>query len=165
MLRNSAIVALAALALSTGAAAAQSNVEVGVLACRGETTSYVVASRKDLTCVFRRSDGQRFRYSGKVVLVGIDMGVNQRVAIDWAVFAPTRRIGANDLRGNYGGLSAGLSLSLGLGMNVLVGGSNNTIALQPVSVQGQTGFGIAAGIAGLELTNDGKAPRRARRRR
>jgi hypothetical protein len=33
----------------------------------------------------------------------------------------------------------------------LVGGSNNTIALQPLSLQGQTGLSIAAGVAGMEL--------------
>ena len=38
-----------------------------------------------------------------------------------------------------------------LGANALIGGSNNTIALQPVSVQGQTGLSVAAGVAGLEL--------------
>jgi hypothetical protein len=151
MFRNLAMLAVAAIMLSAGQASAQSRVEVGVLACRGVTTSYVVASRKDLQCEFIRSDGRRFRYTGKVVLVGVDMGVNQTVSIDWRVFAPTHRIGRKDLAGNYGGLSAGMSLTVGLGMNVLLGGSNDTIALQPLSMQGQTGWGIAAGVAGLEL--------------
>ncbi len=38
-----------------------------------------------------------------------------------------------------------------LGANVLVGGSNRTIALQPVSVSGQVGINIALGVADLSL--------------
>ena len=43
------------------------------------------------------------------------------------------------------------TVGVGVGANALVGGSNNTIALQPVSVQGQTGLSVAAGVAGLDL--------------
>ena len=38
-----------------------------------------------------------------------------------------------------------------LGGNALVGGSNRTVALQPLSVTGQTGLNLAAGVASLEL--------------
>jgi Protein of unknown function (DUF992) len=34
---------------------------------------------------------------------------------------------------------------------VLIGGSNQTIELQPVSLQGQDGLNVAAGITGIEL--------------
>ena len=68
-----------------------------------------------------------------------------------AVFAPTRVLGPGDLAGTYGGASASATAVVGVGANVLVGGSNNTISLQPVSLQGQTGLGVAAGVAGLEL--------------
>jgi len=68
----------------------------------------------------------------------------------WAVFAPTtRRIGA--LAGNYGGTSAEATVGAGLGANVLVGGSDRTIALQPLSVQGQAGLNVAAGVTELIL--------------
>jgi Protein of unknown function (DUF992) len=33
----------------------------------------------------------------------------------------------------------------------LIGGSNNTIALQPLSLQGQVGVNVAAGLESLEL--------------
>jgi hypothetical protein len=36
--------------------------------------------------------------------------------------------------------------------NALVGGSDNSFGLQPVSVGGGTGLNLAAGIAGLALT-------------
>jgi hypothetical protein len=147
----SAISALAAVLLSTASASAQSRVEVGVLSCRGPTTSFIVGSHTELRCAFRRADGRVYRYRAAANRLGVDLGIGQTTALEWAVYAPTRRIGRHDLRGNYGGVSAGASVGLGLGANVLIGGSNNTIALQPVSVQGQTGLGIAAGIAGLRL--------------
>jgi hypothetical protein len=68
----------------------------------------------------------------------------------WAVFAPTtRRIGA--LAGNYAGASAEATVGAGLGANVLLGGSDRTIALQPLSVQGQAGLNVAAGVTELIL--------------
>jgi ABC-type bacteriocin/lantibiotic exporter with double-glycine peptidase domain len=42
-------------------------------------------------------------------------------------------------------------MGVGLGGNMLVGGSANSIALQPLSVQGQVGLSVAAGLESLEL--------------
>ena len=55
------------------------------------------------------------------------------------------------LAGTYVGATAEVSIAAGLGANVLVGGSNRSVALQPLSVQGQVGLNIAAGIGALEL--------------
>jgi hypothetical protein len=55
------------------------------------------------------------------------------------------------LAGSYGGPTAEISVAAGLGANVLVGGSRRTVALQPLSVQGQVGLDIGAGISALEL--------------
>jgi len=151
MRRITAIAAFAAVLLSAGSAAAQSRVEVGVLSCRGPTTSYILGSVTNLRCVFRRADGRTFRYNAAANRLGVDVGIGQTTALEWAVYAPTRNITRKDLSGSYGGVHAGASIGLGLGANVLLGGSNNTIALQPVSVQGQTGLGVAAGVAGLRL--------------
>ncbi len=131
-------------------------IEVGVLECRGTTTSFVVGSVTELRCVFRSSGGGSEPYSATIRRIGLDIGINETTAVAWAVFAPTRQVGPNDLRGNYGGVAASATVGVGLGANALIGGSNNTIALQPVSVQGQTGLGIAAGIAGLELRPAGR---------
>ena len=58
---------------------------------------------------------------------------------------------AGMLTGTYVGASAEASIAAGLGANVLVGGSNRAVALQPLSVQGQTGLNIAAGVSQLDL--------------
>jgi hypothetical protein len=55
------------------------------------------------------------------------------------------------LAGGYGGPTAEVSVAAGLGANVLVGGSRRTVALQPLSIQGQIGLDIAAGISQLDL--------------
>jgi hypothetical protein len=68
----------------------------------------------------------------------------------WEVFASTNRY-SGMLTGNYVGATAEVSIAAGLGANVLVGGSNQSVALQPLSVQGQRGFDIAGGILSLEL--------------
>ena len=107
MLRNAKYLVLAALIVSASSTAAQSQVEVGVLSCRGATTSFILASRTDLACSFRRNDGRVFRYSGVIRVAGVDLTVNQARAIEWGVFAPTRNINPGDLSGFYGGVSAG----------------------------------------------------------
>ena len=68
----------------------------------------------------------------------------------WVVYAPTTRP-AGALAGSYTGASAEASVVAGVGANVLIGGSNRTVELQPVSLQGQTGLNLAAGVAEIEL--------------
>jgi hypothetical protein len=144
--------AAALVAPATQAAAQASRVEVGVLECRGSTTSFIVGSVTDLGCVFRGSDNSPPEpYHATIRRAGVDIGFPQQVAVAWAVFAPTRGIQRGDLAGNYVGASASATVGVGLGANALVGGSNNTIAFQPLSGQAQAGLSIAAGIAGMDL--------------
>ena len=73
--------------------------------------------------------------------------------------------GRGELAGSYGGVGANASIGVGGGGNFLVGGPANAYALQPISLQGQTGLNVAAGIAGLELQPfNGNGPRRHVRR-
>jgi hypothetical protein len=146
-----AVVALTAVA-ATSFATAQSRVKTGVLECRGGASiGLVVGSSSMLTCVYRGDDRFEDRYVGIIRKVGLDLGVTQEVNLAWAVFAPTGRVGPGDLLGNYAGVSGSASVGVGLGANALIGGSNNSVALQPLSVQGQVGFNVQAGLQGLEL--------------
>jgi hypothetical protein len=83
--------------------------------------------------------------------VGLDLGITQESALAWGVFAPVARLGQGALSGDYVGAQGSATLGVGVGGNVLVGGSANSIALQPLSVQGQVGVSIAAGLESLEL--------------
>src|ERR1700693_2676781 len=155
MMRSWWMRALAAggLAASVGPAAAQSGVQAGVLECRGSgSIGFVIGSVHAFTCIFRSARrGPLLAHPCGGPEIGLDLGVTEGSVLGWAVFAPTRDIGPGDLAGNYGGVSAGAAVGIGGNANVLVGGSNSSIALQPLSLQGQTGLNLAVGVAALEL--------------
>jgi hypothetical protein len=150
-----ASVATAALLASLIAAVAQQpmqRVQVGVLECRGGSSiGFIVGSVTNLGCVLRVSGVPDDSYVATIRKIGLDIGITQESALAWAVYAPVARLGPGDLSGNYGGAQGSASIGVGLGGNVLVGGSANSIALQPLSVQGQVGLNLALGVEGLEL--------------
>lgn len=151
MVRLSALAALAVLALSPIPASAQ-QVQAGVLQCRGgETIGFVIGSVTELSCIYRPDFGPAQAYRATVRRAGVDIGVTAVSGLVWGVFAPTNQIGLGDLSGNYGGVTAGAAVGLGAAANVLYGGSNNSFALQPLSVEGQAGLNVFAGVAGMEL--------------
>jgi hypothetical protein len=152
-MRFYAVIAFAAaLATSVSPAKAQSAVQTGVLECHGRTTSYILASVTPLECIYNSNlGGGGFAYAGEIRLFGVDIGFNQSTVVKWAVFAPTRRIGPGDIGGHYVGASANATVVVGVGANALWGGSSNTVALQPLSLQAQTGLSAAGGISSLDL--------------
>jgi len=127
-------------------------IKVGVLTCTvGGGVGLIITSRKSLTCTFAPEHRRAERYGGTLTIVGVDLGVTRGAVIVWAVLAPTAGFGRGVLAGRYAGVSAQASLVVGAGANVLVGGSNRSFALQPLSVQGQVGVNIAAGISAVRL--------------
>jgi hypothetical protein len=138
----------------TGANAQQpmDRVQVGILECRGGASiGFIVGSVTNLGCVLRVDGRPEDRYVATIRKVGVDLGITQESALAWGVFAPTDRLGPGDLSGNYAGAQGSASVGVGAGGNALVGGSNNSIALQPLSLQGQVGLSVAAGLESLEL--------------
>lgn len=148
------LAAVFAFALPGAATAkAETTVKVGVLSCGiAPGVGYIVMSQKKLSCVYQPSRGGRVEtYRGKITRIGLDIGMTQQSVVVWAVLAPAKpKRGA--LQGSYGGVSAEATAIIGFGANVLVGGFQKSITLQPISIQAQTGFDLAAGIAGLSLT-------------
>jgi len=127
-------------------------VQVGILECRGGASiGFIVGSVTNLGCVLRVDGMPEDRYVATIRKVGVDLGITEESALSWAVFAPSVRLGPGDLSGNYAGAQGSASVGVGVGGNALVGGSNNSIALQPLSVQGQVGLNVAAGLESLEL--------------
>jgi hypothetical protein len=148
-------VAVAMLAASLGVATAQQamqRVQVGVLECRGGASiGFIVGSVTNLGCVLRAEGMPEDRYIATIRKVGLDLGITQESALAWGVFAPVARLGPGGLSGDYVGAQGSATLGVGVGGNVLVGGSASSIALQPLSVQGQVGVSVAAGLESLEL--------------
>jgi len=170
-LRTTCLSAIAAAALMAIApTGANANVEVGGLTCRSPGgVGYVIGSTLNFQCVFVPSGGgPAHHYLGVVRRIGVDLGVTQNVSLGWVVFAPTGVIHPGDLAGNYGGVQGNASVGVGVGANALVGGSNNTFALQPVSAEAQAGLNVSAGLTDLELRPavvPGPAPRHLRHHR
>jgi hypothetical protein len=146
---------VATLVASIAGASAQqpmSRVQVGVLECRGgASVGFIVGSVTNLGCVLRIDGLPEDRYIATIRKVGVDLGITQESALAWGVYAPVARLGPGDLAGTYAGAQGSASVGVGVGGNVLIGGSDNSIALQPLSVQGQVGLNVAAGLESLEL--------------
>jgi len=145
-------VMVAASALMAGTASAQGRVQAGQLTCDiSGGIGLIFGSQRTLNCSFSPSvPGPVEFYAGTLTKLGIDLGVTSGGVMVWLVYAPTSRP-AGALSGSYGGASAEASVGAGVGANVLIGGSNRTVELQPVSLQGQTGLNVAAGVAGIDL--------------
>jgi hypothetical protein len=152
-------VAISALGLAAGALAldipAQAQgLQVGVLTCNvASGFGFIFGSSRAVNCTFSPTGGgPPQRYVGAINKFGVDIGYLQGGVIVWTVVAPTANLGPGALSGTYTGATASATVGVGLGANVLVGGSGNSIALQPVSIEGTTGLNVAAGIAEMTLT-------------
>lgn len=150
-MKKIAIAALVALGLAASPAFAKSGVKIGVLTCDvAGGVGMIIGSSKAVDCTFEGTVGSRERYRGTIGKFGLDIGVTKQGVMAWAVFAPGK-INRGALAGHYAGASAEASVAIGLGANVLIGGSDKSITLQPLSVQAQTGLNLAAGVASLRL--------------
>jgi hypothetical protein len=161
-------IAVASLVASLASANAlpQPQFRAGILECEGgQNVGFVVGSMTSLECVFQSEGHRPEPYIATVRRFGLDLGVTDQTRLSWAVSAPTSRVGRGELAGNYGGVGANASVGVGGGSNFLVGGPQNSYALQPISVQGQTGFNVAAGVADIELAPVRFGPRRHYRHR
>lgn len=154
MIKTAAIVASLALALFASLRVhAQAKVAIGTLTCvGGEGIGLVVGSRKAYQCQFTATGARRVEtYAATVTKIGVDLGVTGQTTMIWTVLAASqpRRVGA--LAGIYAGAAADAAVGVGGGGKILVGGSDKSIILQPLSVQGQVGLNLAIGVAGMKL--------------
>lgn len=147
---------LGAFALAGAAQASPHGVNVGSLTCNvASGWGFVFGSSKDLHCVFRQNDRKALHYMGTISKFGVDIGYTEGGVLVWEVVAPSSDVRAGSLDGDYVGASAQATVGVGLGANVLVGGFDQSIALQPLSVSGNQGLNVAAGIGEISLKYDG----------
>lgn len=127
-------------------------IEIGVLTCNVEDGwGWIIGSRKSVDCVFVSKDGIITEYEGNIDRLGVDVGYVAAKTIVWSVVAASNGNREHPLTGTYVGVGAEASLMAGVGANALVGGFDTTIALQPVSVQAQSGVNVAATIQKINL--------------
>lgn len=135
---------------------ARDGVKIGMLTCDvGGGVGYVLGSAKSVDCVFSATNGEHDSYSGVIRKMGVDLGFTTQGRIVWAVFAPTAGYHQGSLGGLYQGATAEATVGLGVGANVLVGGTSGSIHLQTVSVSGQIGLNLAATGTSVTLTPQG----------
>lgn len=145
---TAALLSMGLLTAITSANAAE--IKTGVLSCKVHSGwGVVIGSSKKVDCVFTASNGKKTKYKGNITKIGVDIGYTDNKTIAWVVLSGNGT--GSDLSGTYIGANAEATAIVGLGANALVGGLNNNIALQPLSVQGQTGLNVAAGVAALTL--------------
>ena len=129
----------------TPAAAGKSGANVGSLSCSvAGGVGFIFGSSKDMNCLFTRTTGTIKKY-------GVDIGFTKEAQMIWLVFAPGS-IAPGALQGGYAGATASATVGVGVGANVLVGGGSGQVTLQPVSVEGNVGLNVAAGVGAVELT-------------
>ncbi|GLK81415.1 DUF992 domain-containing protein [Methylopila turkensis] len=132
----------------------ESGVQIGTLTCKSPGgIGYIVGSDNDLACEYRPAGAPHpvDAYMGRLSTIGVDVGATGPSVLKWAVVTRTEDIGPGDLAGRYRGASISAAALIGGGANVLLGGSGRSIALQPLSFEGQTGLSVSAGLSSLTL--------------
>ena len=153
---------LALGALGASPAAAQSGAQVGTLSCDVSAGVGMILSQKQtMTCLFTPANGGMSEpYLGHIDTFGVALGqVNQGMLV-WGVIASSSGLPRGALSGTYSGVGAQATAGAGVGANVLVGGTGNAFSLQPVSLQGQTGLNVAAGVTTITLLPPPPPPKR-----
>ncbi len=145
------ILALAAVSFNGQTAQAQ-RIRTGVLNCDVSAgLGLIIGSQRSVNCLFTPDQpGPQEGYYGTITKFGLDIGATAGGVMVWGVYADTSR-GYGFLAGDYAGASGEATVAVGLGANVLVGGSSRTVALQPLSLTGQVGLNLAIGVANLSI--------------
>lgn len=127
--------------------------EVGTLECRIDPgIGLIVGSSKGMECRYSSADGAVNEvYEGRVTKLGVDIGVTGESVVIWQVVAKTATLQPGALAGTYTGVGAEATVGVGPKVNALIGGSDKTISLQPISVGAQAGLNVAAGISSIAL--------------
>jgi predicted MFS family arabinose efflux permease len=144
---------VATLAMPAAAQAPQSWTQVGALSCQVDpNVGFIIVGSQSMRCLFTPNTSQeREAYAGALNTVGLNVGISAGGVLGWAVFAPTAGLPHGALAGEYVGVSGDVGIGLGAGANVLLGGSNRTVALQPISLQGSIALNVVVGVSSLKL--------------
>jgi len=142
-----------ALAVTTGPGAADNKIKSGILDCDVSAgVGLIFTEKQTMNCKFTPLGGGPVdHYTGSIDEVGLSIGATEGGVLVWSVISAQQGVPAGALAGKYTGLSANASVGVGLGENVLIGGSNSAFMLQPTSYEGQVGLNVAAGVTTVTL--------------
>jgi hypothetical protein len=143
----------AALTYAGAANADPAGIKIGTLACHVSSGwGYIIGSSRNVNCDFHPAgmpEGEH--YEGSISKLGVDIGYTGGGEIVWEVFAPASNVEPGALQGSYAGATASATVGVGFGAHALVGGFDRSIALQPLSIEGNSGLNVAAGVGQLSL--------------
>ncbi|MDQ6981964.1 MAG: DUF992 domain-containing protein [Mariprofundus sp.] len=129
--------------------------KIGVLTCDivpGSGYNLIIHSTADVTCKYDSTDASSTEYY--IGETGIGLGINLQYdaarKLVFTVLAADTKRGNHKLAGKYIGAGGSASVGVGVGAQVLVGGGDKSISLQPV-IEGSKGIGAAAGVTYLYL--------------
>jgi hypothetical protein len=147
------LLALAAICVSPASAQNAPGTSVGALTCRmAPSIGLIFGSRQRMACRFQPNGPYPPEaYVGVMNTIGLDIGVTAGGAMAWGVLAPTAGPMYGGLAGTYVGASGSIGVGVGVGANLLFGGTGRSIALQPLSVEGSVGVNLSVGVSGLTL--------------
>lgn len=148
-----AVAVVAAASIEAKPAAAAPKITLGTLKCKGHGgVGLILGSKEQMRCVFTTAvSARRHPYMATITKIGVDIGFTGESTLIWTVLGTTVDIAEGALEGGYGEVTAGVAVGIGANANALIGGSGKSIVLQPISVEGQTGLNLSAGVAGLTL--------------
>ena len=132
--------------------------EIGVVTCKyipGSKVNLLIHSSASFNCVFDHG-GVQEAYDGEAGIgLGLDLQWTDQSTMAYTVMASTGKDidWSTALTGTYTGGKASAAFGIQLGAAALIGGSNDSIALVPLALEGGTGLGAAAGIGYLSLQN------------
>ena len=153
--RSSTLATLVFMTMLIAPAQAQTQpgwLQTGMLNCRvNPSIGFIIAGHRTMECRFTQDGFPPQDYEGALNMVGLNIGISAGGVFGWAVFAPTVGAPPGALAGEYVGASGDIGLGVGVGANVLLGGSGRTFALQPVSLEGSVALNVALGVSTLKL--------------
>ena len=142
-----------ALGLFAAPAVAQTSTKAGILSCDVSAgVGLILVQKQTLRCIFTPASGAAPDvYTGRIDEYGVALGAVEQGHLVWGVLAPVEGVPHGALAGTYAGVGGEATAGVGLGANVLIGGLDKSIALQPLSVEGNRGLNVAAGIGAISL--------------
>lgn len=142
-----------ALSVAITAHAQQTKMRAGTLICKSKGgIGLIVGSNERVRCTYKPIDGgHASRYRGTITRIGLDLGIKGQSEIVWDVLGSSTSLSADTISGEYVGVAADAAVGVGGGAQILLGGSQKSVVLQPLSIKGQTGLNISVGVAGLTL--------------
>lgn len=156
-------IALSALALSAALVAGptfaqnkpgtEGAAEIGILSCDlTQKDNDILRSKSEYLCTMdAHDDAFDAKYVATVTKWGVDLSTTDQETIKWAVLTTQEKYAKDMMQGHYVGAGADIAVKYGAGVKVLVGGDADAISLQPLSVAGKEGFGVAVGLDAMDI--------------